>query len=258
MTTFIFMDGRTIDRIGMGVMRLTGQPGNFGPYPEWDAGIALLREAANAGVRLFDSARAYGPRHADRLLGDALGEDPRVMLATKGGIDKLSPTDLQRDASPAVLDRQIADATEDLRRVPDLFQLHWVDPEVPLETSVEALARAQSDGRIRRIGLSNVSLDELERASRIAPISSVQNRLNLEDAEHREMVAETAARGIAFLPYGPLGAAPMKPGAKLEPGEALGWLVRLAPNVIPIPGTTQAAHMHANIEAMRAAALERA
>ncbi|MEM8823836.1 MAG: aldo/keto reductase [Pseudomonadota bacterium] len=158
MDTFTFPNGPKVNRLGLGVMRLTGQPGNFGPYPHWQAGLDLLRQAADQGVQFFDSARAYGPRHADRLLGAALGDRTDVMLATKGGIDKLSPTELRRDASPATLHRQIDDARRNLRRdVIDLFQLHWVDPNVPLEYSVEALAQAQIEGRIRHIGLSNVT-----------------------------------------------------------------------------------------------------
>ena len=251
--TFTFRNGPTIPRIGMGVMRLTGQPGNFGPYPDWDTGIALLRAAADAGVALFDSARAYGPRHADGLLGEALRDRRVAMLATKGGIDKVSPTDLRRDASPETLDRQIDEALEDLGRI-DLFQLHWVDPEVPLERSVAAMAEAQSEGRVGLIGLSNVSAEQLLRAEAVAPIASVQNRLNMGEAEGKAegeaMVRLTAEKGIAFLPYGPLGAAPMKHGAKLEPGEALRWLRDLSPNVIPIPGTTSAAHMRANVTAL--------
>ncbi|MBM2576973.1 aldo/keto reductase [Jannaschia sp. Os4] len=247
--TFTFRDGPTIPRIGMGVMRLTGQPGNFGPYPDWDAGVALLRAAADAGVALFDSARAYGPRHADRILGEALGDRADVMLATKGGIDKASPTDLRRDASPDTLERQIDEALEDLGRI-DLFQLHWVDPDVPLERSVEAMARAREDGRIGLIGLSNVTAEELARAEAVAPIASVQNRLNMGEAEGEAMVRLTAEKGIAFLPYGPLGAAPMRHGAKLDPGAALRWLRDLSPNVIPIPGTTSDAHMRANVSAL--------
>ncbi|MEM8851434.1 MAG: aldo/keto reductase, partial [Pseudomonadota bacterium] len=164
MDTFTFPDGRRINRLGFGAMRLTGQPGNFGPYPDWQAGLALLREAADLGVQLFDSARAYGPEHADRLLGEALGDRPDVMLATKGGIDKLSPTEMIRDASPERLRAQIEDARRNLRRDKiDLFQLHWVDPTIPLEVSVAALEQARRRGEIARIGLSNVTVEEVER-----------------------------------------------------------------------------------------------
>ncbi len=248
MDRFTFPDGRSINRLGMGVMRLTGQPGNFGPYPNWQAGIDLLRAAADGGVQLFDSARAYGPEHADRLLGEALGDRDDVMLATKGGIDKFAPDRMARDASPVRLRAQIDDARRNLRRDRiDLFQLHWVDPNTPLETSVEAMAEAQAAGHVARIGLSNVTLSELERARAVAPIASVQNRLNMHDADQRAMVDRTAELGIAFLPYGPLGAHPMQQGAMLDPAGALRWLLDLSPNILPIPGTTNPAHLRANI-----------
>ncbi|WP_298430723.1 aldo/keto reductase [uncultured Jannaschia sp.] len=254
MDSFTFLNGRTINRLGMGVMRLTGRPGNFGPYPDWDAGLALLRQAADAGVQLFDSARAYGPEHADRILGEALGHRDDVFFATKGGIDKRSPNEMSRDASPERLAAQIEDARRNLRRDRiDLFQLHWVDPEVPLETSVEAMARARDAGLIDMIGLSNVTPEELDRARAVAPIASVQNRLNMDDTEQLEMVEKTRELGIAFLPYGPLGANPMQPGATLDPARAIRWLLDLSPNVIAIPGTTNPDHLAANVAAAEVA-----
>ncbi|WP_179380836.1 aldo/keto reductase [Jannaschia marina] len=248
MQTFTFSDGRSINRLGMGVMRLTGQPGNFGPYPDWEAGLALLRQAADNGVQLFDSARAYGPEHADRILGEALGDRDDVFLATKGGIDKFGPSEMKRDASPERLTAQIEDARRNLRRdTIDLFQLHWVDPAVPLERSVEALEAARQKGHIVHIGLSNVTAEELDRARDVAPIAAVQNRLNMGDRDNLAMVEKTRALGIAFLPYGPLGANPMKQGATLDTRKALRWLLDLAPNVIAIPGTTNPAHLRANL-----------
>ena len=250
MDSFTFLNGREVTRLGMGVMRLTGRPGNFGPYPDWDAGLTLLRQAADTGVQLFDSARAYGPEHADRILGEALGDREQVMLATKGGIDKLSPTEMRRDASPERLARQIEDARRNLKRDRiDLFQLHWIDPETPLERSVEAMAAAQVAGHVDLIGLSNVTAEELDRALSVALIASVQNRLNMEDTEQLEMVEKTAALGIAFLPCGPLGANPMTPGATLDPVAAIRWLLGLAPNVIAIPGTTNPKHLQVNVAA---------
>ncbi|MEL6266867.1 MAG: aldo/keto reductase, partial [Pseudomonadota bacterium] len=157
-TVRTFRLGGEIDvpRLGFGAMRLTGQPGNFGPYSDWRGGIDLLRAAHDRGVRFFDSAFAYGPEHADRLLGEALGETDAV-LATKGGVDKIAGADgsikIIVDGSPERLLRQIERARINLRRdCIDLFQLHRVDPEISIERSIEALARAQGKGWIRHIG----------------------------------------------------------------------------------------------------------
>ena len=247
--TFTFSNGAEVNRLGYGAMRLTGQPSNFGPYPDWEAGVTLLREAADLGVQVFDSAWAYGPEHADRLLGDAL-EGRDAFIATKGGVDKPAPGNIVTDGSPDTLLRQIDRALVNLRRDRiDLFQLHRVDPAVPIETSVGALEEARGDGRIGLIGLSNVSREELDRALSIAPIASVQNRFNREDGDADGLVDYTAERGIAFLPHGPLGANPMQRGATIEPREGLAWLLRRSPNIIVIPGTTSIEHLRENVRA---------
>lgn len=247
--TFAFADGLTVNRIGYGAMRLTGQPSNFGPYPAWDDGVALVRRAADLGVNFFDSAWSYGPEYADRLLGETL-EERKVVIATKGGVDKPAPGNIVVDGSPETLSRQIDGALKNLRRDRiDLFQLHRPDRELPIERSVEALATAQADGRVRHIGLSNVSQDQLERALQVAPIASVQNRYNREDRGDDAMVDWTAARGIAFIPHGPLGANPMKQGAALDPADAIAWLLRRSPNIIVISGTTSVAHLEENVAA---------
>ena len=143
--------------------------------------------------------------------------------------------------------RQIDKALVNLQRERiDLFQLHRVDPKVPIEVSVAALAEAQADGRIGLIGLSNVTREELDRALMVAPIASVQNRFNRLERDQMALVAYTAEKGIAFIPYGPLGANPMQAGARLEPRAALAWLLGHAPNVIAIPGTTSLEHLSGN------------
>jgi aryl-alcohol dehydrogenase-like predicted oxidoreductase len=244
--TFAIGGERSVNRIGFGAMRLTGQPGNFGPFADWRGGVDLVRRAADLGIDFFDSARSYGPETADRLVGEALdGRD--VFLATKGGIDKFSPTQMKRDGSRDTLLSQVDRALENLRRNRiDLFQLHAVDPRTPIETSVAALAEAREDGRIRHIGLSNVTREDLDRALTVAPIASVQNRFNMAERDAEDLVDYTAQRGIAFVPYGPLGAAPMKHGARLEPREALSWLLARSPNIVVIPGTTSVAHLEEN------------
>ncbi|MEM8821109.1 MAG: aldo/keto reductase, partial [Pseudomonadota bacterium] len=239
-----------VNRLGYGAMRLTGQPGNFGPFEDWAGGLALLRRAADLGIDFFDSAFAYGTETADRILGEAL-ENRDVVLATKGGVDKrrsaFGETQIMVDGSRAALHAQIERARINLRRDRiDLFQLHRIDPAVPVERSVEALAEAQAAGWIRHIGLSNVTLDDLERARSVAPIASVQNRFNMAETDADGMVDHTAALGIAFIPYGPLGAAPMAHGAKLDPQDALAWLLKRSPNIVVIPGTTKIAHLEEN------------
>ncbi len=235
-----------VNRLGYGAMRLTGQPSNFGPFPAWENGVSLLSRAADLGVSFFDSAWAYGPEHADRIVGEALaGRD--VVLATKGGVDKPAPGNIVVDGSRDTLLRQIDKALVNLRtdRI-DLFQLHRVDPNTSIEKSVAALAEAQADGRIGHIGLSNVTLDDLDRALTVAPIASIQNRFNAREKEDGALVDLTAELDIAFIPYGPLGAHPMQQGAKLPPRPALAWLLRRSPNIIVIPGTTSVAHLEEN------------
>ena len=248
--TFRFPDGREVDRLGYGAMRLTGQPSNFGPYPRWEEGVELLREASDLGVDFFDSAWAYGPEHADRLVGEALdGRD--AFIATKGGVDKPAPGNIVTDGSRDTLLRQIDRALVNLRRERiDLFQLHRVDPAVPIETSVAALREAQEDGRIGLIGLSNVTRAELDRALAAADVASVQNRFNPDDGDEEGLVDYTREKGIAFVPHGPLGANPMRAGAGVaRPVEALAWLLARSPNIVVIPGTTSIAHLRENATA---------
>lgn len=247
--TFAIGGTHVVDRLGYGAMRLTDQPSNFGPYPNWGGGLELLRRAADLGVDFYDSAWAYGPQHADRIVGEAL-EGRDVFLATKGGVDKPEPGNITIDGSPETLHRQIDAARSNLRRDQiDLFQLHRVDPNVPIEVSVEALAETQSQGQIAHIGLSNVTREQLEQALAVAPIASVQNRFNMSERDQDDLVDYTAEKGIAFIPYGPLGAHPMKKGAALDPRSALAWLLKRSPNIVVIPGTTSIQHLEDNVSA---------
>ncbi len=244
--TFRLGNQLDVNRIGYGAMRLTGQPGNFGPYQDWDAGQALLRRAAELGVNFFDSARSYGPLWADRILADALHPYAEgVVIATKGGVDKPAPGRITVDGSPETLLREIDEALQTLKV--ERIELHRVDPNVPIEESVGGLEQARQAGKIRLIGLSNVNQDQLERALSVAPIASVQNRYNQAERRYDALVDYTAERGIAFIPYGPLGANPMARGAKLPAQEALAWLLQRSPNIIVIPGTTSVAHLEENV-----------
>ncbi len=252
-TTFALGGERQVQRLGYGAMRLTGQPGNFGPYPHWEDGKALLRRAVDLGVQFIDSARAYGPEWADKLIADALhpyADD--LLIATKGGVDKRAPDQIVMDGRPEILHRQIDSALSNLKleRI-DLFQLHRVDPNVAIEESVGALEDARQAGKLRFIGLSNVDRQQLDRALGVAHIASVQNRFNRAEPGDGDLVDYTNERGIAFIPYGPLGAHPMRQGATLPAKEALGWLLKRSPNMIVIPGTTSITHLEENMEAWR-------
>jgi len=236
----------SVNRLGYGAMRLTGQPGNFGPYPDWEAGKTLLRRAADLGIDFFDSAWAYGPETADRIVGEAL-EGRDVVIATKGGVDKPQPGRIVVDGSRDTLLRQIDKALVNMRRDRiDLFQLHRVDPDTPIEISVAALAEARADGRIGHIGLSNVTRSDVDRALSVAPVATIQNRFNMAETSDADLVDYAADNHIAFVPYGPLGASPMQQGATLEPRAALAWLLQRAPNIIVIPGTTSIQHLEQN------------
>jgi aryl-alcohol dehydrogenase-like predicted oxidoreductase len=249
-------------------MRLTGQPNNFGPYANWEEGKKLLRRAANLGVNFFDTARAYGPAWNERLLADALHPySPELFIATKGGVVKKSATERYLDGSPEGLRRDCEESLKNLRidRI-DLYQLHWVDPNTPLVDSVHGLAKLREEGKIRSIGLSNITLDQLEEALQIVDIASVQNRFSISANKDDAIVDFCATKGIAFLPYGPLGGDPFKQGAPLAETAgalanvaskrnatttqiAIAWLLHRAPNIVVIPGTTSIQHLEENVAA---------
>ena len=251
-TTYKIGGDLKVNRLGYGAMRLTGQPSNFGPYRGWQQGVRLLQVAARNGVNFFDSAHAYGPEWADKILTEALAEfKDQVVIATKGGVSKPQPGNILVDGSARTLNAQIELALKNMNteRI-DLFQLHRVDPNVEIEVSVTALEQARLAGKIRHIGLSNVTLEQLQRALAIAPIASVQNRYNLAETSDDELVNFTTENDIAFIPYGPPGAHPMRQGAALTPKHALTWLLKRAPNIVVIPGTTSIAHLHENLSVL--------
>ena len=250
---------QTIHRIGLGAMRLTGQPGNWGPYADWQGGIQLLRRAVELGVTLIDTARSYGAGWNERLIAEALAPYPsQLIIATKGGIEKIAPGKIQVDGKPQTLREQVEDALIALRveRI-DLFQLHRPDPSVPLEDSIGALKDMQQQGKIRWLGVSNVDLEQLERARAVANIVSVQNRFNQLDPSDLALVQHCCREGIAYLPYAPLGATAHAPGAPLasegkSATPALRWLLEQSPNVVVIPGTTSIKHLEENLRAWNA------
>ena len=266
-STFPLGGDLPVQRLGYGAMRLCSQPGNFGPYPEWSAGESLLRRAVELGVNFIDTAEAYGPGFNEELIASALHPYPEgVVIATKGGVTKESPDKIFPDGRPENLRRGCEASLRRLKldRI-DLYQLHRPDSAVPFADSIGELARLRSEGKIRHVGLSNVTIEQIETAHAIVPIVSVQNRMNVAERDAAAVLDYCTAHGIAFLPFAPLGAHPMKPGAPLASSAelhavaqrhgataaqiALAWMLRRGPNVIVIPGTTTLAHLEENVAA---------
>jgi pyridoxine 4-dehydrogenase len=270
--TFLLGGDLPVHRIGYGAMRLCGQPGNFGPFADWAAGEKLLRRAVELGVNFIDTAEAYGPGNNEEIIASALHPyTAGLVITTKGGVTKTSPTTIFPDGSPANLRRACEASLRRLRltRI-DLYQLHRPDPKVPFADSIGALATLRSEGKIRHIGLSNVTVGQIAEARTIAPIVSVQNRYNLRERGGDDVLDYCERHGIAFLPYGPLGAQPFERTAPLSAASgslavtaarlnatpaqvALAWLLHRSPNIVAIPGTTTIAHLEENIAASRIA-----
>jgi pyridoxine 4-dehydrogenase len=254
-----------VRRLGFGAMRITG-PGIFGPPPPDPAGStearALLRHVVESGVQLIDTADSYGPAVSENLIAEALRPYPDdLVIATKGGFERPGPGAWQPNCRPDRLRRCCEDSLRRLKleRI-DLYQLHTVDPKVPLEDSIHALAELQEEGKIRHIGVSNVNLEQLERAREVAEIVSVQNRYNVSDRTAEPVLNACERDGLAFLPYFPLAigqlAAPHGPLQEIArrhsatAGQvALAWLLAHSPSTLPIPGTSQTAHFDENLEA---------
>jgi aryl-alcohol dehydrogenase-like predicted oxidoreductase len=255
----------TVNRMGFGAMRLTGQ-GIWGEPADRESAKAVLRRAVELGVNLIDTANAYGPEISEELIADALHPYPDdLVVATKGGLTRPGPGEWKRDGRPESLREALVGSLRRLRleRI-DVYQLHAVDTQVPIEESVGALAELQQEGKIRHIGVSNVDARQLAAARELVTVVSVQNRYNLAD-RHSEGVLEACERdGIPFLPWFPLALgelarsqgrlAEIARGRGATPAQlALAWLLRRSPVMAPIPGTSSVAHLEENVGA---AALE--
>ena len=266
--TFTIAQDITVNRIGYGAMRLTGKPGNFGPYPDWEAGEKLLRRAVELGVNFIDTAEAYGPGYNEEIIASALHPyKENVVIATKGGINKPAPDNIKADGSPEFLRSGVEGSLKRLKlKQIDLYQLHRPDSKVPFSESIGALAEMKKEGKIRHIGISNVNLEQIKAAKDIVEIASVQNRFSITNRQNEDTLNYCSDNGIAFLPYGSLDAHPLKQGAplanaegiigdiaqkhKVKPNQiALAWLLHRAANIILIPGTTTIAHVEENIKA---------
>jgi pyridoxine 4-dehydrogenase len=259
--TFSIGADLTVARMGFGAMRITGR-GIWGEPPDPHAARALLRTAVELGVDLIDTADSYGPEVSERLIAEALHPYPdHVVVATKGGLVREGPWRWHADGRPEHL-RAACDGS--LRRLRleriDLYQLHTVDRAVPLEESVGALAELRQAGKIRHVGLSNVSVAQLERARTIVPIVSVQNRYSLLDRDSDDVIDVCQRDGLAFLPWFPLGKGALaRPNGPLDrvagahgatrAQVALAWLLHRSPAMVPIPGTSSEPHLRENVAA---------
>jgi len=234
-----------VNRLGFGAMRITGE-GIWGPPRDHDECIRVLRRAVELGVTLIDTADSYGPNVSEELIAEALYPYPDgLVIATKGGKVRPGPGRWVDDGRPEHL-REACDgslARLRLERI-DVYQLHAPDRKVALEESVGALKGLQDQGKIRHIGLSNVSVEELERAEKIVPIVSVQNLYHADDRSSEDVLRACEARGIPFLPWFPLGA-----GRAASPVDALADLLHRSPVMLPIPGTSSVAHLEENMRA---------
>jgi aryl-alcohol dehydrogenase-like predicted oxidoreductase len=252
-----------VHRLAYGAMRITG-PGIWGEPPDPAAAKAVLRRAVEAGVDLIDTADSYGPEVSENLIAETLHPYPEgLVIATKGGLTRPGPHVWERDCRPERLKRCCEDSLRRLKleRI-DLYQLHAVDPKVPIEDSVGALAELQEEGKIHHAGLCNVTVEELDRARAIVPVVSVQNRYNIADRESEDVLQACERDDLGFLPWFPLATGDLaRPGGALDdvarahnatPAQvALAWLLHHSPVMIPIPGTSSVEHLEENLGAAR-------
>jgi aryl-alcohol dehydrogenase-like predicted oxidoreductase len=248
----------TVNRLGFGAMRITGD-GVWGAPKNPAAAIAVLRRAVELGVNFIDTADSYGPNVSEELIAKALAPYPKdLVIATKGGWNRPGPNQWTHDASPAHLREAVEGSLKRLRldRI-DVYQLHAPDPVVPLDASIETLANMQSQGKIRFVALSNVTVDHIERARKIVPIVSVQNRYSFADREWDHVVDYCERNQIAFIPWFPLGAGTVAgklleriaKARQMKPLQvALAWLLKRSPIMLPIPGTSSVSHLEENVQ----------
>jgi pyridoxine 4-dehydrogenase len=247
----------TVHRLGYGAMRLTGA-GVWGPPKDRAGALAVLRRAVELGVNFIDTADSYGPEVSEELIAEALAPYPKdLVIATKGGWVRTGPGIWTHNATPSHLRKAVEGSLKRLRldRI-DVYQLHIPDPIVSLEASVGTLAELRSEGKIRLIGLSNVTREHIERARKIVPIVSVQNRYSFADREWDYVVDYCAQNGIAFIPWFPLGAGQAAKDVvqriasvhAAKPMQvALAWLLQRSPLMLPIPGTSSVEHLEENM-----------
>lgn len=249
----------TVHRLGFGAMRITGD-GIWGPPRNHDEAIAVLRRALALGINLIDTADSYGPEVSENLIAEALYPYPQgLVIATKGGLLRPGPNQWDPDGRPEHLRAALEGSLKRLRLDHiDIYQFHRPDPKVPFADSLGTLADLQKQGKIRHIGISNVTTDQLAQARKVVPIVSVQNRYNLTDRESEDVLNACQRDGIAFIPWFPLATGNLAhSGGPLDqiarrhhavPSQiALAWLLQRSPVLLPIPGTSSVKHLEENV-----------
>ena len=250
-----------VHRLGYGAMQITGD-GVWGPPKDHEGALAVLRAAVDGGVDFIDTADSYGPVVSEQLIAEALHPYPEgLVIATKAGFTRTGPGEWVEVGRPAYLKQQVELSLRNLRvdRI-DLIQLHRVDPEVPLEDQVGAFAELREQGKVRHIGLSEVSVEQIEQARAVTEIASVQNLYNLTNRRSQDVLDHATRENIAFIPWFPIAtgdlAAPDSPVADIareldaSPSQvALAWLLQISPVVLPIPGTKSVDHLRENLGA---------
>lgn len=261
--TFRIGDEFPVNRLGYGAMQLTGS-GVWGEPADPDEAVRVLRRAVELGVNFIDTADSYGPFVSEQLIRRALAPyADDVVIATKGGLTRPGPGIWVPVGRPAYLRQQLELSLRHLGLdTIDLYQLHRIDRDVPLEEQVGVLAELRDEGKIRHIGLSEVDVDQLEAARRVTPIATVQNLYNLADRSAEPLLEHCERVGIGFIPWFPIATGDLaRPGGPLDelagtydatPAQlALAWLLRRSPVMLPIPGTSKVAHLEQNVHAAR-------
>jgi pyridoxine 4-dehydrogenase len=256
--TIILGGDLTLNRMGFGAMRLTGK-GIWGPPKHPEQAVRVLQRAVELGVNFFDTAAAYGPHVAEELIAEALYPYPGLVIATKGGLQRPGPDRWLENGRPEYLREQLEGSLRRLRveRI-DLWQLHRIDPKVPARKQFEAVREFQREGLIRHVGLSEVSVEQIEQARKVVPIVSVQNRYNVTDRKWEKEVEYAEREGLAFIPWFPLSAGaldyPTLHAVAARHGAtvfqiALAWLLARSPAMLIIPGTSSVEHLEENVTA---------
>jgi pyridoxine 4-dehydrogenase len=259
--TFHIGGDTPVHRLGFGAMRLTGE-GIWGEPADHDECVAVLRRALELGITLIDTADSYGPFISERLIAEALHPYPEnLLIATKAGFQRSGPGQWEPDGRPEYLRERCESSLVRLKldRI-DLFQLHRIDPKVPMEDQIGALRELQSEGKVRHIGLSEVTVEQIQAVRRLTPVATVQNLYNLSDRHSETVLDYCTAENIGFIPWYPLATGSLaNPDSPLShaaarlgatPGQvALAWLLKKSPAMLPIPGTSKVDHLESNTKA---------